>query len=600
VYTSLLEERRRELHRVVGAALEELETDELSEAYGLLAHHFAQADEPKRAARYLLEAGNAARAVYADDAAIAHYRRALTFLDRLGDAAKARAVLFKIALAHHLAFDFEAADAAWAEASTRPEPPPVRLEPTERLETSLLRPHSFVPGHGYDIVSWSFGSNLFVGLLRLERGLDVVPDLAERLSVSQDGCTYTFRLRAGLRWSDGEPLTADDFAFTYREMREQSVNSAHLLSDVEAEAQSEQVLVLRFPEPRAYILYLLAQLPFCPWPRHHVETVGQRWREERFALVGNGPFVATNISESSAECAANPHWHGSRGDVEHITVRFREWYEALDDWRSGRFDYLLLTRLEDLADTSHTDVLPIPALSVGYIGFPEHPPFDDERVRKALAHGLDRAPLVAGSGDLPAYGGLLPPAMPGHSHDAAPTPDLVLARTLLADAGYPGGHGLPELRLIHADFGLGERLRREIGARWAGQWQELGVRLKQEWVPFMRVYPEASRDVSFWEWAWISDYPDPHGMLGGLLEQALTPVPRDDELLGLLDRAQSLRSRDERLGLYRKADHKLVAERAWFVPTVYDNWYVAHRPWVHGLWAHPLGMGPLRDVVLRR
>jgi ABC-type transport system substrate-binding protein len=190
--------------------------------------------------------------------------------------------------------------------------------------------------------------------------------------------------------------------------------------------------------------------------------------------------------------------------------------------------------------------------------------------------------------------------MPGHSHDAAPTPDLVLARTLLADAGYPGGHGLPELRLIHADFGLGERLRREIGARWAGQWQELGVRLKQEWVPFMRVYPEASRDVSFWEWAWISDYPDPHGMLGGLLEQALTPVPRDDELLGLLDRAQSLRSRDERLGLYRKADHKLVAERAWFVPTVYDNWYVAHRPWVHGLWAHPLGMGPLRDVVLRR
>ena len=74
--------------------------------------------------------------VYADEEAIAQYRRALTFLDRLGDAGRARQVLFKIALSHHLAFDFEAANAAWADAFTRPEPPPRRLEPTERIETT--------------------------------------------------------------------------------------------------------------------------------------------------------------------------------------------------------------------------------------------------------------------------------------------------------------------------------------------------------------------------------------------------------------------------------------------------------------------------------
>ena len=169
-YTSLLDQRRRDLHRIVGTTLEELSADELSEAYGLLAHHFAEADEPERAARYLLEAGDAAKSLYAEEEAITHYRRALPFLDRLGDSRRAREVLFKVALAHHLAFEFEAANAAWAEAFEHPEPPVRRMERTERLETAMVRPRAWVPGHGYDVIAWSFGPNFFRGLLRLARG----------------------------------------------------------------------------------------------------------------------------------------------------------------------------------------------------------------------------------------------------------------------------------------------------------------------------------------------------------------------------------------------------------------------------------------------
>jgi ABC-type transport system substrate-binding protein len=130
-------------------------------------------------------------------------------------------VLLKIAAAHHLAFDFEAANAAWAEAFSRPEPLPDRLEPTQRVETLWLRdPGDFVPGYTYDVVGWSLAPNLYRGLLRLERGLDVSRDLAEHVAVSRDGRVYRFRLRQGLRWSDGEPLAAADFAFTYRAMQE--------------------------------------------------------------------------------------------------------------------------------------------------------------------------------------------------------------------------------------------------------------------------------------------------------------------------------------------------------------------------------------------
>jgi ABC-type transport system substrate-binding protein/class 3 adenylate cyclase len=600
-YGSLLQDRRRELHRIVGVALEELGRDELSEAFGLLAHHFAQADEPERAARYLLEAGNAARSVYADEEAIGHYRRALAFLDRLGEAGTARSVLFKIALAHHVAFDYEAAGEAWAEAFARPEPPPHRLEPVERLETALLRPQSWAPGHGYDIVAWSFIPNLFRGVLRAERDMNIVPDLADRITVSGDGCVYEFRLREGLRWSDGEPLTAGDFAFTYREMREQAVESAHLLGEVEAEARDGRTLELRLPRPDAQLLYLLAQPAFFPWPRHHVESHGPGWHRPA-PLIGNGPFVVGEVAGERAEIIANSHWRGPRGNVGSISVRFVNPYEFLAEWDQGAFDFLFILAQgsDQLERVEGGDMVALPLPSIEYVGFPPQAPFDDERVRKALAHGLDRAPLVAGSGNLPGHGGLLPPAMPGHSHDLAPAYDLNRARALLAEAGYPGGGGLPELRLLHPDPGLGAPLRRQIEARWAGQWRELGVRVKQEWAAFDRIYAETGVEHSFWEWGWVSDYPDPRGFLGPLLDQAMAPMPHDAELSRLLERARSSHSRDEQLTLYREVDRRLVAEQTWLVPTVYDTWYILRRPWVEGLWGTPLGMGTLGDVVVRR
>jgi ABC-type transport system substrate-binding protein len=70
-------------------------------------------------------------------------------------------------------------------------------------------------------------------------------------------------------------------------------------------------------------------------------------------------------------------------------------------------------------------------------------------------------------------------------------------------------------------------------------------------------------------------------------------------LLPLVRRASSLRSRDERLALYRQVDKTLVTEKAQFVPTTYEIWYMIHRPWVRGLWMHPLGFGPFDDVVVQ-
>ena len=101
------------------------------------------------------------------------------------------------------------------------------------------------PGHGYHVSNWSFGPYLFRGLFRFEPGGDLVPDLAEHASVSPDGRVYRFHLREGARWSDGRPVTADDFAFTYRAMQEQAVGTVNLLTGVEAEVVDGHTLELR-------------------------------------------------------------------------------------------------------------------------------------------------------------------------------------------------------------------------------------------------------------------------------------------------------------------------------------------------------------------
>jgi ABC-type transport system substrate-binding protein/class 3 adenylate cyclase len=596
-YASLLQDRRREVHRLVGVALEDLGRDELSEAYGLLAYHFAEAGEPRRAARYLLEAGDTARSLFADEEALRYYRRALHFLDELGETGRARSVLFKIALTHHLAFDFEATDEAWAEAFSRPESPPQRLDPVERLETAMAQPETWVPGHGYDLGAWSFGTNFFRGLLQLDRDVNVVPDLAERFTVSNDGQAYSFRLREGLRWSDGEPLTARDFAFTYRAMREQAVASAHLLGTVEAEAPDERTVELRLDAPDTQLLYLLAQPAFFPWPQHHVEAHGPGWHKPA-APIGNGPFVINRVSESRAEIVANTHWRGSRGNVRNISVSLTTIGDGLTQWNDGALDFLFTPRSAEVERVRGGERETLPLLATDYVAFPPHAPFDDERLRKALAHGLDRTPLVAESGHQPARGGLLPPPMPGHTHELAPAYDPARARALLAAAGYDDARG-PELRLLHADPGFGAQLRDEIDARWAGQWRELGVQLTQEWVGLDQIKAEASEEGSFFEWGWVADYPDPHGFLGALLEQDLSPLPTDDETRRLLERGRSSRSRDERLRLYRELDRYLVAERTWLVPTAYNAWQILRRPWVEGLWGTPFGVGTLGDIVVQ-
>jgi ABC-type transport system substrate-binding protein/class 3 adenylate cyclase len=591
-YAGLTEADRQALHGRVGRALEELAGEDPSPStYALLARHFTAADDAAKAVEYLLRAGDAARANYADQEAIRHYRRAREFLGQLGDDRRSRETLFKIALVHHLAFDFTQAESAYDEAFACKVEPVVQPAPAERLVTALLRPNTLAPGLEYISDTSALTAHLFRGLLIVDRDLNVMPSLAENFRVSGDGLTYMFQLRAGTCWSDGEPLTAHDFVYTWERARERSTVTAFLLEDVErATALDDHTLEVVLREPRNYFPYILASTYAYPWPRHLCEAVGDDWHHQR-PLVSSGPFVLSELTDESMVMVANPRWSGRRGNLREIEVSFRAHGKAVRDiWRSGEIDVLSSSFVPEHGDD--TCVESSPALGTTMIGFrPGRELFSDVRMRRAVAGAL--APVAGAFAQLglvgrpPAGGGLLPPAMPGHDHHVTPPLDIPAVRALLAEAGHPGGAGLAPVQVLISS-GL-EMLTEAITAALA----EVGVKVEFAVSPRGARVADVASDLSLT--SWLADYPDPDGFFRGLLTDPFDPVADEEqtrELVELMNRARASRDQDERLALYGRVDQLLVAEWVVLVPLAYARTTLLRRPWVHGLWANALT--PLR------
>ena len=451
-YASLVETTRRKLHKRVGEALEDIYRESPEESYALLARHFSEADVPDKAVDYLLKAGDRARSIYADQEALDHYRKARTFLAHIGDEARARDTLFKMALTYHLAFDFENAEEMYDEAFSCRVDEETRLEPTEHLSTAVSKPDAVVPGHVYSTEGLKITEQLFKGLLMIDDELNVLPSMADNMRVSSDGLTYLFRLREGVRWSDGEPLTADDFAFTWMRMRELETRTSFLMEDVEtAEALDDRTLEITLREPRSFFPYVLASPWAFPWPRHRCEQLGEDWHRPE-NIVSNGPFTLAEFDDEHALLTANPYWNGPRGNVarDRDPVHRDEPRDdrALDERRVRRRHGAGTwgSRTPPTRSTSSS-----PTCTRATSGSrSDKPPFSNKHVRKAFAHAVNREALLrdVDSERASTRGGAIPPAMPGHSHRVGPEYDPETARQLLAEAGYPEGRGLPELRML--------------------------------------------------------------------------------------------------------------------------------------------------------
>jgi ABC-type transport system substrate-binding protein len=384
-------------------------------------------------------------------------------------------------------------------------------------------------------------------------------------------------------------VTAHDFAYTWRTMREERVMTAHLLEPIaEAVALDERTLELRLMEPSEYLPYLLAIPPAFPWPRHRCEALGADWRTSE-NLVSNGPFVLAEDAEGLYRFEASATWALPRGNVRTVELTSSDSVDvSAERWLAGEFDLHRSGRVSQAAIGDPNSVVTSTAgLETGFVAFNgDRPPFDELLVRKAFVHATDSHRFGIPSFIEAAHGGgLVPPPMPAHSHRAGLPYDPGLARALLADAGFPAAHGLPELTLTARSLAQGEDL--------AKQWREaLGAQVR-----VVAIGPGfgARIDANAYQDGWVADYPNPLNFLNDI-RGGLTTLPRDERVSGLLEQARAVRDRRARIRLLNEAETAWISERAALVPLTYSRQFVVRRPWVHGYWLSATVGAPFEQV----
>ncbi len=609
-YNGLLKKRRRAFHRRVAEALERLFPERIEEQLGLLAHHWEQAGDAEKATEYLLRAGDQARLVYSHREAIGYYQRALPLLKAQGENERAASTWMKLGLTYHTAFDFQLSRQAYEEGfalwqrATQMEPAVLPPAP-HALRVPWGNPPSLDPARTCALEAWVVIDAIFCGLLRIDREMNVAPDLAQRWEVSEGGRRYIFHLRRDARWSDGTPLTAADFEYAWKRLLHPATGSpaAAKLFDVKAarafhhgevsdpdyvgvRAADEHTLIVELEGPTGYFLQLLADTATFPVPRQVLEAHGEAWTQAS-NMVTNGPFkLEAWVPGESIVLVRNREYHGRfTGNVERVEIDLRiEWRMAagLQMYEADRLDILpgfwgLSTSLSERARQRHADdYVSGPRLATNYLTFDvNRPPFDDPRVRQAFVMAIDRETLVnvdlRGYG-FPAEGGLVPPRMPGHSADLALRYDPEGARQLLAEAGYPAGRGFPLVdALAHHSVGIVVRLR--------GHWQDnLGIDIT--WQPqndlgFLERLRSTPPHIAFAGYS--ADYPDPDSFLRVAVR--LHSAWRNEAYERLVEEARGLTDQAQRMELYRQADRILV-EEAPILPLLYEREHLLVKPWV--------------------
>lgn len=431
---------------------------------------------------------------------------------------------------------------------------------------------------------------LFEGLMTVDQHGNLVPGVAESFTRSEDGLTYTFKLRKGLLWSDGTPLTAADFVYSWKRILDpkNALRGAGTLFPVKnavAITRGEKnidTLGIRARDPLTldvaletrtpYFTDILAGFPTAPVPRHVVEKHGAQW-----TMPGN---IVSNGAYNLAEWISNTHYRLVRNtkyreaaltkidEVFYYPIADRETAEKR--FRAGELDIVLNTspnRLEWLRENLPGELRITSSLGIRYLVInTSKPPLNDVRVRKALSIAIDReviATRILKDGSDPTYQ-LVPPALPGYGpnppafRNQAYSQRVAEAKRLIAAAGF--GSSKPLRFSLH--FQNTEEARRAAVALQA-MWRPVGANAELATTGFQgQVNNLMSGDYNIAWFTYYVPYSDATAFLH-LLESANSrnysryANPKFDEML--LE-SNNIVTATERAAFLRKAEQTALAD----------------------------------------
>ncbi|MET0263696.1 MAG: peptide ABC transporter substrate-binding protein [Rariglobus sp.] len=403
-------------------------------------------------------------------------------------------------------------------------------------EPSDLDPHIAVSYTDYNILV-----SLFEGLTVIDEATSKpLPGAAARWDISADGLTYTFHLRPDGVWSNGDPVTAQDFVFSIERILSPKLGSeyAYMLNvlagaadytagkltdftQVGAKALDARTLQLTLARPTPYLLSLTAHQAWFPVHPASVQEAGAPhargtgWTRPG-KLIGNGPFTLAEWKpDQHILVKKNPRHHdAAQNQIE--AVKFFPIADPGVDERGFRAGQTHLTydvlpdRIDAWRREDPTKLRVDPFLETFYVRFnTTRAPFNDLRVRRALALAIDReaiaGPVMRGS-RMPAYS-VVPPDTAGYTSTAAMRTDVEAARRLLAEAGFPGGKGFPKFEIKMDSSSINTKVFEAIQQMWR---RDLGIECTLATMDF-RVYLTTMQALDFdlLRSRWVGDFNDP-------------------------------------------------------------------------------------------
>jgi oligopeptide transport system substrate-binding protein len=473
-----------------------------------------------------------------------------------------------------------------------------------------------------DEVSWNVLINVIEGLYRLDENARPVPGQAEKVDISEDGLTYTFTLRDGIKWSNGDPVTSHDFKYAWLKVLNPDTASqyAYIIStfvegaadynegkgsaeDVAIETPDDKTLKVKLVSPAPFWLGLAAFPTYLPQNQKFVEQQGEEYSQSADALIYNGPYTLTelNPTEGATMVKNADYWDKDNVDVERVEGKIvTELDTAVNLHESGELDITELNaeyvdEYRDSADFQRT-----PTFATYYLVFNEELEiFQNVNIRRAFQIGFDRAALaykIYNDGSEPATG-LVPDGIAGPGDQTfreaegptVPEFNPEEAKRLYEQGLEEVGGEAPTIELLSYDDTTG----RDFATFFQSQVEDnLGAKIEVKVQPFDRKLElESNGEFQLSYQGWGADYNDPMTFLdlwatdspfntGGYSNE------RYDELI---EQAQAATDEDEHMDLMLEAEKLLLEEDAAVAPVRYDGdvWLV--EPFIKGYVYQPYG-----------
>lgn len=466
----------------------------------------------------------------------------------------------------------------------------------------------------------------FECLLAVDEDGKLIPGQAESWETSEDGLTWTFHLRDGLKWSDGSDLTANDFVYSWKRVCDPMVAAPYaetVLSMVEGydkaiegdldalqvAAADDQTLVVTLNAPCSYFGSLAAFATLSPVQQATVEANGDAWATSAETYISNGPFYISEwVPGSHILMSKNPYyWNADAIKLDGIKWNLIEDANAAySAYQTGEVLMIKDVPTEEIPSlTGSSDFYVDPIIGTYYVSLNiEREPFNDAKVRKALSLAIDRE-YVAGTlmqGTYTAASNFMGPgwidtdgsqfmdnANGGQVYIDTTNfeANLEEAKQLLAEAGYPDGEGFPTITYSTNDAGYHKVVAEYLQQAWA----ELGIDLQVdivEWASFTPMRRNGDFDAA--RNGWVGDYSDPSNMLdlfystNGNNDGKFNNAEYD----AAMDVSRTTLDAAERSEALHKAEDILM-EEAGCIPVAYYNDFWLQSEKITGSWHSPYG-----------